>query len=120
MRVRCDFCELPFPLDAFDDHAQACGNRTDVCEACNSYVRLCDFARHRASGCAVGATASALPPGGTGESAPLLPRRPPDAPYHRERLLRLAEPEIPRWAPFALAAVGVGVAVALSAVARRR
>lgn len=119
MLVTCEFCDIEVPLPALSEHAYACGSRTDVCEFCMCYVRLCDFATHRISGCASGATASAMPSEMLPEQAPLLEPAPTQQ-YHRERQVRLAEHEIPRWAPVLIAAAGVGAAVAFSTLARRR
>lgn len=119
MLVTCEFCEIEVPLPTLNEHAYSCGNRTDVCETCMCYVRLCDFPSHLASGCAVGATASAVRPESQTEQEPLL-QPSNQEPYHRERQVRRAEPEIPRWAPVVIAAVGVGAAVAFSAMVRRR
>lgn len=119
MLVACEFCEIDVPLPALSEHAYACGNRTDACESCMSYVRLCDFRSHRMSGCTVGATGSAMRTESGTEDAPLL-QTSTQEPYHRARQVHLAEPEIPRWAPVVAAAVGVSAAVAFSALARRR
>jgi hypothetical protein len=119
IKATCEFCELQFPFPKYSEHCYACGNRTDVCESCMCYVRLCDFAAHRASGCAVGATVSTMPADGSGEHAPLLPPPSPE-PYHRLRQMRLADQDIPRWAPVVVAAVGVGAVVAFKALMRRR
>lgn len=119
MLVTCEFCEIDVPLPALSEHAYTCGNRTDVCESCMCYVRLCDFPSHRSSGCTVGATASAMRSEAETEHAPLL-QPSTDEPHHRERQVRLAEPEVSRWAPVVIAAVGVGAAVAFSAMTRRR
>lgn len=119
MLVTCEFCEIDVPLRDLSEHAYICGNRTDICEGCMCYVRLCDFPSHRTSGCTEGATASAMRTESQTEHTPLL-QPANEASYHRERQVRLAEPEVPRWAPVVIAAVGVGAAVAFSAITRRR
>lgn len=117
----CEYCELEVFLSALDAHSTECGNRTDVCEQCVSHVRLKDFAPHRASGCRVGATASAAREDGMWETEPLLPQAVEGAPFQRERLRRReAENEIPSWAPVVVAGVGIAAAAAVALLTRRR
>lgn len=118
MLVQCEFCEIDVPLDALSKHAFDCGNRTDVCEVCSSYVRLCNFPQHRESGCGVGATSTASPRAARTESAPLIQPDGETGPYHYPRI-RQQEAELPTWAPAAIAVVGVGAALAFAMLKRR-
>ncbi|KAJ4967134.1 hypothetical protein NE237_018983 [Protea cynaroides] len=44
--VTCEYCE--FPLAALDlfRHQEVCGNRTELCNLCNRYIRLCEQLDH--------------------------------------------------------------------------
>jgi hypothetical protein len=124
----CEFCDIEVPLSALADHVRVCSSRTDVCDACLCYVRLRDMADHRRSGCAFGATASAVTTV-DGESTPLLMQQPPanedgharheGGPW-RTRLAVRDPDQVPRWAPVAVAAVGAIAAAAVFSTLRRR
>ena len=49
--VACEWCNLKFRGDAFEEHARACGSRTERCDECKRYVRLSDMGAHQQSNC---------------------------------------------------------------------
>ncbi|XP_010475849.1 PREDICTED: XIAP-associated factor 1 [Camelina sativa] len=44
--VTCEFCEFPLPAVDLAEHQEVCGNRTELCYQCNSYVRLRERYNH--------------------------------------------------------------------------
>nr|XP_043637171.1 TRAF-type zinc finger domain-containing protein 1-like [Erigeron canadensis] len=44
--VTCDYCEFPLPAIDLLEHQEVCGNRTEVCQLCNRYIRLRDRIAH--------------------------------------------------------------------------
>ncbi|CAN7040042.1 unnamed protein product [Brassica oleracea var. botrytis] len=44
--VTCEFCEFPLPAVDLAEHQEVCGNRTQLCYQCNSYVRLRETYNH--------------------------------------------------------------------------
>ncbi|KAJ0237637.1 hypothetical protein HA466_0245800 [Hirschfeldia incana] len=44
--VTCEFCEFPLPAVDLAEHQEVCGNRTELCYQCNSYVRLREMFNH--------------------------------------------------------------------------
>ncbi|XP_018487177.1 uncharacterized protein LOC108857664 isoform X2 [Raphanus sativus] len=44
--VACEFCDFPLPALDLPDHQEVCGNRTELCYQCNSYVRLRETFNH--------------------------------------------------------------------------
>ncbi|KAL0884680.1 hypothetical protein Bca101_008661 [Brassica carinata] len=44
--VTCEFCEFPLPAVDLAEHQEVCGNRTELCYQCNSYVRLRETYNH--------------------------------------------------------------------------
>ncbi|KAL7154810.1 hypothetical protein ABFS83_03G028200 [Erythranthe nasuta] len=38
--VTCEYCEFPLPAVDLLEHQEVCGNRTELCHACNKYIRL--------------------------------------------------------------------------------
>ncbi|XP_010544052.1 PREDICTED: XIAP-associated factor 1-like isoform X1 [Tarenaya hassleriana] len=44
--VTCEFCEFPLPALDLAEHQEVCGNRTELCYQCNSYVRLRESYNH--------------------------------------------------------------------------
>ncbi|KAL6493155.1 hypothetical protein OROGR_032914 [Orobanche gracilis] len=38
--VTCEFCEFPLPASDLLEHQEVCGNRTEICNLCNKYIRL--------------------------------------------------------------------------------
>ncbi|KAI5079981.1 hypothetical protein GOP47_0005460 [Adiantum capillus-veneris] len=44
--VACSFCSFPVHAVDLAGHAEPCGNRTELCIACNKYVRLRDKIAH--------------------------------------------------------------------------
>lgn len=118
--AQCEFCDIVVPLKSLSAHAFACGNRTDVCEACLSYVRLCDMARHRESGCGVGATTTAAAREvRDSEATPLIGREENgEGTYHNPRL-REEQVEMPSWATGVVVVAGVGAAIAFALLRRR-
>ncbi|CAF2108013.1 unnamed protein product [Brassica oleracea var. botrytis] len=45
--VTCEFCEFPLPAVDLAEHQEVCGNRTELCYQCNSYVRLRETYSHQ-------------------------------------------------------------------------
>ncbi|XP_004501053.1 uncharacterized protein [Cicer arietinum] len=44
--VTCEFCEFPLPAIDLAEHQEVCGNRTELCQLCNKYVRLRERYNH--------------------------------------------------------------------------
>lgn len=44
--VTCEYCEFPLPAVDLFKHQEFCGNRTEYCDLCNKYVRLCERRDH--------------------------------------------------------------------------
>ncbi|CAA6657825.1 unnamed protein product [Spirodela intermedia] len=44
--IACEYCEFPLPAVDLYKHQDMCGNRTEFCDACGQYVRLCQRAEH--------------------------------------------------------------------------
>jgi hypothetical protein len=44
--VTCGYCEFPLPAVDLDKHLDICGNRTEYCNPCGKYVRLCEKLAH--------------------------------------------------------------------------
>ncbi|AES73963.1 hypothetical protein MtrunA17_Chr3g0141211 [Medicago truncatula] len=44
--VTCEFCEFPLPAIDLPEHQEVCGNRTEMCDLCNKYVRLRERYNH--------------------------------------------------------------------------
>uniref|UniRef100_A0AAV2J5S5 TRAFD1/XAF1 zinc finger domain-containing protein n=1 Tax=Knipowitschia caucasica TaxID=637954 RepID=A0AAV2J5S5_KNICA len=42
----CVFCDLTLPWTELQEHAVACGSRTEPCPDCGRYVKLCDQQEH--------------------------------------------------------------------------
>lgn len=129
--LKCEFCELEVPMVQLNDHEELCGARTDVCTRCMHYVRNRDAHSHRMSGCAVGATASALPPDhdaadSGGENQPLLPPRASSTARTRRPRTQGAAHEqrvddaLSEWGPLAVAVGAVAAAAAFGVFATRR
>ncbi|PRP84673.1 TRAF-type zinc finger domain-containing protein 1-like [Planoprotostelium fungivorum] len=51
MLTICPFCHLHCPNRDRESHEDYCGNRTDVCESCNKFVRLREMSMHIETGC---------------------------------------------------------------------
>lgn len=58
---RCQFCELEMPWKQLDEHAKACGSRTELCIDCGRYVTLRDQPKH-GSTCSATNSSSGSPP----------------------------------------------------------
>ncbi|KAK4274203.1 hypothetical protein QN277_017465 [Acacia crassicarpa] len=59
--VTCEFCEFPLPAVDLAEHQGVCGNRTELCQLCNRYVRLCERYNH-------GARCNGIPDNNVGSS----------------------------------------------------
>ncbi|XP_071717569.1 uncharacterized protein [Rutidosis leptorrhynchoides] len=44
--VNCDYCEFPLPAIDLFEHQEVCGNRTELCQLCNKYIRLRERIAH--------------------------------------------------------------------------
>ncbi|KAL1814032.1 hypothetical protein DCAR_0626438 [Daucus carota subsp. sativus] len=44
--VTCDYCEFPLPAVDLFEHQEVCGNRTELCNLCNKYIRLRERSNH--------------------------------------------------------------------------
>ncbi|KAF5739796.1 hypothetical protein HS088_TW12G01006 [Tripterygium wilfordii] len=44
--VTCEFCEFPLPAIDLAEHQEVCGNRTELCNLCNRYIRLRERYNH--------------------------------------------------------------------------
>ncbi|KAL6574162.1 hypothetical protein OROHE_001066 [Orobanche hederae] len=42
----CEFCEFPLPASDLLEHQEVCGNRTELCNLCNKYIRLQESHNH--------------------------------------------------------------------------
>nr|GFB45926.1 TRAF-type zinc finger domain-containing protein 1-like [Tanacetum cinerariifolium] len=45
----CDYCEFPLPAVDLSVHQESCGNRTELCNLCNRYIRLREKVAHDVS-----------------------------------------------------------------------
>ncbi|KAL8199648.1 hypothetical protein R6Q57_013216 [Mikania cordata] len=45
----CDYCEFPLPAIDLSKHQEVCGNRTELCQLCNRYIRLREKLAHELS-----------------------------------------------------------------------
>ncbi|KAK4726244.1 hypothetical protein R3W88_031161 [Solanum pinnatisectum] len=44
--VACEYCEFPLPAIDLFTHQDVCGNRTELCQLCNGYIRLREIIVH--------------------------------------------------------------------------
>ncbi|KAJ6814236.1 TRAF-type zinc finger domain-containing protein 1 [Iris pallida] len=44
--ITCEYCEFPLPAVDLFKHQEICGNRTELCQTCNKYVRLREMINH--------------------------------------------------------------------------
>ncbi|WMV57140.1 hypothetical protein MTR67_050525 [Solanum verrucosum] len=44
--VACKYCEFPLPAIDLFMHQDVCGNRTELCQLCNGYIRLREIMVH--------------------------------------------------------------------------
>ncbi|XP_078430634.1 TRAF-type zinc finger-like protein isoform X2 [Wolffia australiana] len=44
--IACDYCEFQLPAVDLYEHQDLCGNRTEYCDECCRYIRLCQWADH--------------------------------------------------------------------------
>ncbi|KAL3321954.1 hypothetical protein AABB24_039531 [Solanum stoloniferum] len=44
--VACEYCEFPLPAIDLFTHQDVCGNRTELCQLCNGYIRLRELIVH--------------------------------------------------------------------------
>ncbi|XP_025884548.1 uncharacterized protein [Solanum lycopersicum] len=44
--VACEYCEFPLPATDLFTHQDVCGNRTELCQLCNGYIRLREIMVH--------------------------------------------------------------------------
>ncbi|KAL8153967.1 hypothetical protein V2J09_011727 [Rumex salicifolius] len=42
----CEYCEFPLPAAELLEHREVCGNRTEYCNLCKKYIRLCNRVLH--------------------------------------------------------------------------
>ncbi|MCD9641032.1 hypothetical protein HAX54_026846 [Datura stramonium] len=40
--LTCEYCEFPLPAIDLFKHQEVCGNRTELCQLCSRYIRLCE------------------------------------------------------------------------------
>ncbi|KAK1432227.1 hypothetical protein QVD17_09121 [Tagetes erecta] len=45
----CDYCEFPLPAVDLSEHQEVCGNRTELCQLCNRYIRHRERIAHEVS-----------------------------------------------------------------------
>ncbi|KAI3508959.1 hypothetical protein L1887_23982 [Cichorium endivia] len=45
----CDYCEFPLPAIELSEHQEVCGNRTEICDRCNKYIRFREKIAHEVS-----------------------------------------------------------------------
>ncbi|GJR14294.1 XIAP-associated factor 1-like protein [Tanacetum coccineum] len=84
----CDYCEFPLPAVDLSVHQESCGNRTELCNLCNRYIRLREKVAHDVSCDGVADTipaASRATREAERERAPR--RRPPPRDFSTRRLL---------------------------------
>ncbi|XP_066387930.1 uncharacterized protein [Miscanthus floridulus] len=44
--VACEYCEFELPAVDLHEHQDVCGNRTELCQTCRKYIRLCEWIGH--------------------------------------------------------------------------
>ncbi|GFS12695.1 TRAF-type zinc finger domain-containing 1 [Elysia marginata] len=69
----CEYCDLHFPKNEFDSHADFCGSRTECCPLCQQYVMLKDMRQHENSGCTYPPRKPSPPPQSSPRSAEMDP-----------------------------------------------
>ncbi|XP_066387932.1 uncharacterized protein [Miscanthus floridulus] len=80
--VACEYCEFELPAVDLHEHQDVCGNRTELCQTCRKYIRLCEWIGHEtqchtnSNGSADTSSARAIPERVLRPPPPVRPARP--------------------------------------------